>query len=326
MDTSNLPSEPTPGPSSAGSSYTDGWSAALTLAPSAARGLRALEVAAWREADASLADLAARVCALQVGLEPMTAPAGVQVPDRVRSVDAWRSDPSVSATQQTAAAFAEQFTLDVSCIDDALRGALVGALGADVGSFVSVLYIVDVTPRAHLLLDRLFGPSSNDGSGAETWPVVSYAEAFDVMLKEIAKLDALDPIVSELVRLRGARQHQCRICKSRRSRTAILAGANDATFDSVDLYETSDLPERTKTALRLTDTFIWQPAHVSDELVADVRARFSPAEAVELVLDLARNAANKAAVAFGVDTAVVDDGVELYEIDEHGDVLAGMAL
>ena len=236
---------------------------------------------------------------------------------------AWRDDASLSAAERTAAAFAEQFSIDVSLIDDAMRGELGAQLGAETLPFVQVVYIVDITPRAWLLLDRLFGGASGP---AEPIEVVPYSEAFETMLTGIAKLNALDSVTMELVRLRGARQHQCRICKSRRSRSAILAGADEATFESVDFYETSDLPERIKTALRFTDAFIWQPGYVTDALLDEVRAAFTPVEAVELVLDLARNAANKVAVAFAADDAVVTEGIELYEIDENGDFFAGMSL
>jgi alkylhydroperoxidase family enzyme len=294
------------------SSFADGRAAATALVPEAARALLALEAAAWHEADAGLAALAARVCAQQLGIPPMLPPPGIAAPSTV-SVEAERA----------ATAFAQQFTVDVSGIDDPLRGELGAQLGEATLPFAQVVYVVDITPRAWLLLDKLFGSPSGPPEAVD---VVPYSDAFEVMLKEIAKLDALDAITTELVRLRGARQHECRICKSRRSRTAILAGADESTFEAVDFYETSDLPERIKTALRLTDAFIWQPGYVSDALLAEVRAAFTPREAVELVLDLARNSANKVAVAFAADGAVVTEGIELYEIDDNGELFAGMSL
>jgi hypothetical protein len=55
--------------------------------------------------------------------------------------------------------------------------------------------------------------------------------------------------------------------------------------------------------------------------VADVRASLSPAEAVELVCYLVRNSANKIAVAFGADAAIVDEGFEYQVIDPDGDTV-----
>ena len=48
----------------------------------------------------------------------------------------------------------------------------------------------------------------------------------------------------------------------------------------------------------------------------------TPAEITEVVLDVVRNAANKIAVALGGDAPVVTEGVEFYDIDATGDVVA----
>ena len=109
-------------------------------------------------------------------------------------------------------------------------------------------------------------------------------------MRTVARHDALDPTTTELVRLRGARQHDCRLCKSRRSVAAIEAGADEATFDAVDDYAESDLPAATKAALALVDAIIWTPTAIPDDVVARVRAHLTAAQAVEVVLDVIRNA------------------------------------
>ena len=53
-----------------------------------------------------------------------------------------------------------------------------------------------------------------------------------------------------------------------------------------------------------------------------MRAHLTDAEIVEIVLDLVRNAANKIAVSLGGDEAVVTDGVEFYDVDATGEVVA----
>ena len=58
-------------------------------------------------------------------------------------------------------------------------------------------------------------------------------------MRVVPALDALDPVTSELVRLRGARQHDCRLCRSLRSRTTLRAGATEADFAAVDDYADS---------------------------------------------------------------------------------------
>ena len=143
-------------------------------------------------------------------------------------------------------------------------------------------------------------------------------------MRAVARMDTLDPLTSELVRLRGARSHRCRVCQSRRSVPAAANGADESLYDQIDHYESSALPDRQKAALRLVDAIVWQPLRYTDELIAEVRAQFSPREIVELVLDVTRNAANKIAVAFAADEPNVTEGVELYDIDERGDVVFGL--
>jgi len=63
---------------------------------------------------------------------------------------------------------------------------------------------------------------------------------------------------------------------------------------------------------------------IDEALSADVHRLFSDAETVEILFDVIRNAANKIAVAFGADAPIVVDGVEFYDIDAHGDVVANV--
>ena len=59
---------------------------------------------------------------------------------------------------------------------------------------------------------------------------------------------------------------------------------------------------------------------VAPALVAQVHARFTPAQVTELVLDVMRNSAQKVAVALAVDDPHVTSGTELYTLTEDGDV------
>ena len=150
-------------------------------------------------------------------------------------------------------------------------------------------------------------------------------QQFDELIKTIARMGDVDPVTTELVRLRGARQHNCRICQSTRSVQAITAGADESMFTKVDWYETTDLSERHKVALRLTDTVITQPTEITPELVLQVRKYFEPGEVVEIVFDILRNSAQKVAVALAADDAHVTEGVEYYDLAEDGEVLFGQA-
>ena len=88
---------------------------------------------------------------------------------------------------------------------------------------------------------------------------------------------------------------------------------------SLERFETSVLlGEREKAALRYTDALIWTPAHLAVDAAAEVRTRFSDAEAVELTFDIMRNASNKVAVSLGSDAPRVEHGTESYLIGADG--------
>jgi len=91
-----------------------------------------------------------------------------------------------------------------------------------------------------------------------------------------------------------------------------------------ELFTSDDAPltDRQRAALDLADAVIWQPSTIDAGLADRLRAHLTDAEIVEIVLDLVRNAANKFAVALGGDAAVVTDGVEFYDIDATGEVVA----
>ena len=213
-------------------------------------------------------------------------------------------------------AFAEQFKTDVAQVDDGLRKAIGDETRDHQVSVVQMIWIGDAAARLTAVLDRLFGPS--EWPTPRRFPVRDVWGAIDEFMRAVARHAALDPTLTELVRLRGARQHDCRLCQSRRAVAAISAGADEATFSAVDHYEDSDLPDATKAALALTDAIIWTPSAVPDEVVARVREHLTDEQAVEVVLDVIRNATNKIAVALDADAAEVTEGVQLFTTDSDG--------
>lgn len=136
----------------------------------------------------------------------------------------------------------------------------------------------------------------------------------------------LDPVTTEIVRLRCARQHDCRICQTLRLSDALDAGADDALTQQIDFYETSDLTERHKVALRIVDAFIWRPTDMSDALVAQAHAQFSDEELAELLLDITKWSTQKIHVTLGTDGAdhlpVNDAGVAYFAFGDDGAVAA----
>jgi AhpD family alkylhydroperoxidase len=279
-----------------------GRGAVARYAPAAAVALDDLEAVAWRRVDADLLDLAARVISAIQGLPALPRPAAAGAsPWQGRDAAGWRAFSDLSERQK-------------------------GALGDRAAEFAQAVYVADVVARARFVFDRLFGPSVASPS-LETRNLKADATVWngiEEIIRVIPGLQGLDPVLTELVRLRGARAHQCRFCKSVRSHSAMLAGANDDMFAAVDCYAQSDLPDAVKAALAFTDAFIWTPGRVSDEELAAVAKHFTPAQQVELLLDIARNASNKFAVAMAADGANVTEGYEVYDVKPDGSIVYGL--
>jgi alkylhydroperoxidase family enzyme len=217
--------------------------------------------------------------------------------------------------------FVDQFVIDVSGIDDALRGPLFEQLGDDALGFVQALYVVDLGIRRREVLRRLEVPLPDVGrvtapDDLELWP------ALWEYMRTVARMSDLDAVTSEMVRLRGAAAHDCRICKSRLSIKAVEAYGSDAPFTSIVAKRPTDLSARHAAALAFVDAIITQPTDLDATKIANLRAHFSATEIHEMLHDVVRNSSNKFAVAVGGDAAVVESGIEHYDLDAEGDVVA----
>lgn len=308
-------------------------------APEVLASIQALSAAIWSTTDPVLIELARRRTAQLLGNDRELArhpPRAPELPSAMAAELArWPSSPAFGDRERATLALTEQFVIDVGSVQPDQIGAVTEHLGGEVLGFVQALYVLDLGQRTALALTRLFGddtPADGGTSGAPADDPPHDPGAADGMmtlieelLRRIGRLDALDPVTAEVVRLRGARHHRCRMCQNARSVTALEAGADETTFAAIDHYEASGLPERSKVALRLTDAVLTQPAAITDELVGQVHDEFSAAETVELVCDVMRNAANKIAVAFGADEPARPDGIDYQRIDANGDTIGGLS-
>jgi len=260
--------------------------------------------------DGRMTGLVRRVCAETLSLPAL--PAEVAVADQ-------GSDAAV-------AGFAEQFSIDVSMIDDNQRKVLWSALGDKTFGVVVQMYVADFVPRVRAGLEALgvgqqylgwtHGRVAWDRATDPSDAVFSVSSGF---LPTVARLRDLDALTSEMVRLRGAAQHNCRLCKSLRETTALDAGGSETLYGDIEHFEASErLTDRQKAALRYVDALIWSPSHIDRGVAAGVRAHFSEAEAVELTFDVMRNASNKIAVALAGDAPRVENGTEQYLLDADG--------
>ena len=253
--------------------------------------------------------LVRQTCATTLSLSPLPAEVTVDGPaDKAESV---------------LVEFAEQFSVDVSCVDDDLRSRFTSALGGSAFPAVMLTYFADFLPRVRAGFQALGMPVPWTDDVAWDRDSDPGDVLFNTFLPSVARLRGLDPVTTEIVRLRGARQHNCRLCKSLREGSALDAGGTESLYDQIAWYEISDaLTDRHKAALRYTDALIWSPAHIAGEMAAGVRTHFTEVQAFELTVDVMRNAANKIAVSLGTDAPRVESGTELFLVDEDGQTVS----
>ncbi len=258
------------------------------------------------------------------GLHPLLPLAAANGPGPTMGTDTnWLPGEDRTNRERTILEFSRQSSTDVSALTDDLRARFLSVAGPAAGDLAAALWVVDMVPRSRAALDALFGsepwPEPRTDRGDNLWG------ALDQMVRVVPSLNSLDPVTSELVRLRGARQHACRLCMSLRSRSALRAGADDATFASVDDYRTARLSPLQRSALAFTDAMIWTPGRIDASAVADLQSAATEAQQVELVLDITRNALNKVAVALGADAAHVEDGIEIFDVGPDGSLTYGLS-
>lgn len=233
-------------------------------------------------------------------------------------------DGPIDEAESVAVEFAEQFSVDVSSVGDDLRSRFTSSLGRAAFPAAVLIYLADFLPRVRAGLEALAMPVP--WSDAIIWDRGS--DLADVLFNRfqpgVARLREIDPVTTEIVRLRGATQHDCRLCKSRRERSALDAGGSESLYEQIEQYETSaELSDRHKAALRYTDALIWTPANIAPEVAAGVRIHFTEAESYELTADVMRNAGNKIMVSLGADAPKVQEGTERFVIDESGQTVNG---
>jgi alkylhydroperoxidase family enzyme len=140
------------------------------------------------------------------------------------------------------------------------------------------------------------------------------------------RLGELDPQTSELVRLRCATWHNCRVCQSLRHVTGGKRVLDESTAAKVSAYEDSDLDDRQKVALRLADAYMTVPGHIDEELSADVRRDFSDSQVTEMLLDIIAWTQQKPLVALALDIPPDASALTSLDFDEHGEPIIGATL
>jgi AhpD family alkylhydroperoxidase len=245
--------------------------------------------------------------------------------EKISELSAYPTSPRFTPFEREAVAFAEQFVMDVGGATGGLDGVAGHLADGQLREFVTAVYVVEFTQRLQVMAEGLLGSVPGP---AETESAPPSSATVRELLAEyqdaVVRGKALDPVTTELVRLRCARTHHCRICQTLRLDDARTAGVDEPTTAKVDFYESSDLPERIKTALRITDAFITRPEVLADHHAEAARVMFSADELAELCLDITKWSTQKIHVALGTDSAEAlptdAEGVALFGFHDDGTV------
>lgn len=148
------------------------------------------------------------------------------------------------------------------------------------------------------------------------------SSAIDSFYGAATRMKTLDPVATEVLRLRCARHHDCRICKAVRLRDAREAGIDEELTAKIDHYADSDLDERLKVLLQYVDAFISSPSAIGADLAARLSRSYTVEQIVEISLDVMKFSTQKIHVTLGLDTM---PGVDLesgtvtyFEFDVEG--------
>ena len=133
----------------------------------------------------------------------------------------------------------------------------------------------------------------------------------------VVRAKTVDPLITELVRLRCAQIHDCRLCGSLRNREALDEGFDEAMQRKIANYEKSDLGADVIAALRLADAMILSPSFATDELKQTLEQHFSARQIAEICLDVMKWSQQKALVALRTE-APPWDTTNVLTFDEQG--------
>jgi len=127
--------------------------------------------------------------------------------------------------------------------------------------------------------------------------------ALDNLGAASVRVSSLDPVTTELVRLRCARHHDCRVCQSGRLGVARRAGLDETMAAKVDYYWASDLEEKHKVALRFADALMTRPEDIETTLKDELHDHFNAKELQDIAVLVMKFNHQKIHVALGTDEA-----------------------
>src|SRR3954452_7184942 len=126
------------------------------------------------------------------------------------------------------------------------------------------------TPRIPVeLVEGFFMQVEDDGSPAAAIAIPVELSRLAAIPVKTKKSFQIEPVLHELIRLYNAKFQDCQYCQNARQAVAVQSGLNETMVDQLAHFETSDLPDTYKAALRITSSLASNPAVLTDDIWAD---------------------------------------------------------
>ncbi len=194
-------------------------------------------------------------------------------------------------------------------------------------ALTDTLYVVDQAARLRVTHSRLFTPGElTPGSPGHANPELSLGRLNLAFHHAIMLLTAMDPVTTEVVRLRAASYHHCRLCASGR---VVVDGRPLVDVElaaRIDTYVERPLAPEHQAALRYADVHMIDPRRLDAELRDELRALFTPEQLVELTLDVSAYNYQKILVALSLDIPASTEGIVAFTFTPEGDLEVGELL
>jgi hypothetical protein len=149
---------------------------------------------------------------------------------------------------------------------------------------------------------------------------------YDQFAATVVRRGAVDPFITELVRLRCAQYHDCRLCGSVRLTAARELGLDEAKVASIDDYEAAGFTRAQKAALRVADAMIIGPHAIPDGLRDELHRCFSDEQISELLFDVMKWSFQKALVSLRIEDPYSGGAGELVFDSDGNPVVDGRPL
>jgi alkylhydroperoxidase family enzyme len=239
---------------------------------------------------------------------------------------AWQPPASVGDRERRVLALADQFAVAVDGVSDAQLGVLAAELGsARVDALCNALYLLDMGLRLEqvapvVLADAPAAPAAVEvgpGGVADEEGTAVIADVIADFAAAAVRADGIDALTGELVRLRCAQVHHCRLCGSLRQRNALEDGFEEPMTERLARYEQGGFSAAAVAALHLVDALIMAPGDAGPDLKTELDRHYTGPQIAELCFDVVKWSQQKALVAMHSD-APPWEGIHVLDFDELG--------